>query len=102
MDILEVNGGSGAAFDAHLLFFVAGTDARIRALHQKGRELLAADFCKHREQIGCAAVGDPHFLSIEDVVFSIGAQIGARFCGESIRSRVGFGQRVSGDEFCFG
>ena len=68
--VVEVDGGGGAALDAHLLFFGAGADAGKAALDQKRRELLAVDFREDGEEIGRAAVGDPHLLAVEDVVLS--------------------------------
>ena len=71
LDVVQIDGRGGAAFDAHLLFFGAGFDAGPRALHQERREFLAADLCEDRVEVRKAAVGDPHFLAVEDVVLAV-------------------------------
>ena len=67
------------------------------ALHQKRRELLAADFGEDGEQIRRAAVGDPHLLAVEHVVRAVGAQIGARLQRHRVRSRMRLAQAVRAD-----
>ncbi len=69
------------------------------ALHQKRGELLAIHFREDGVEIGRAAVGDPHFLAVEDVVLAVRAQIGASARGQRIRSRLRFAERVGGDHF---
>ena len=49
--------------DAELLLFVPAHQPR-PALYEEGRELLAVNFGEDREQVGEAAVGDPHLLAV--------------------------------------
>jgi hypothetical protein len=97
VDIIEIDGRSRAAFDAHLPFFGTGLDAWIFALDQKGRELLAADFREDGVQISSAAVGDPHLLAIEDVVFAVRTQIGAGLGGQGVGAGLRFAEAIGRD-----
>ena len=53
------------AVQAHLVLFLAGADAGKRALDDERGELLAVDLREDDEQVGEAAVGDPHLLAVE-------------------------------------
>ena len=57
------------------------------ALDEEGSEFFSADFGEDGEEIGCAAVGDPHFLAVENVMFAVGREVGASARGERGRSR---------------
>ena len=76
-NIVKVHRRSGAAGDAHLVFFRPAAHAGKIPLDQKCGELLSPDLGKHREQVGRAPVGDPHLLAIQHVVFSIGSKVGS-------------------------
>ena len=78
------------------------TDAGEGALHQKRGELLAADLGEDREQIGRAAVGDPHLLAVEDVVRAVGAEVGAGAGGQRIGAGVRLGEAVGGQHLRVG
>ena len=88
-DIVEEDGGGGTALDAHLLLFRAGRDAGKGAFHQKSRELVAVDLGEDGEEVGAAAVGDPHLLTIQHVVSSVGGKVGAGLGGQSVGARLG-------------
>ena len=66
--------GGGAA-DAELVLFLADGEAGRAALDQEGGEILASrrsDLGEDGEEVGEAAVGDPHLLAVEDVVRAVG------------------------------
>src|SRR5205823_4670300 len=69
------------------------------ALDEKSRELLAAYFGEHREQIGRAAVGDPHLLAIQDVVCAVWRQIGPSAGSQRVGTGMRLGQRIGGQHF---
>ena len=48
-----------------LVLFLAGRDAGEGALDDESREVLAIDLGKHDEDVGEAAVGDPHLLAVQ-------------------------------------
>ena len=58
----------GRSANAELVLFLADRKARRVALDQEGGELLAIDLGEDGEQVGEAAVGDPHLLAVEHVV----------------------------------
>src|SRR6185436_19229635 len=64
-NVVEVDGASRAALDAHLFFFGAGSHTRPSAFHEESGELFATHFGEHGEQIRGAAVCDPHLLAVE-------------------------------------
>ena len=76
----------GRAANAELVLLRAHGKARRVALDQEGGELFAVDLGEDREQIGKAAVGDPHLLAVQDVVLSVGEST-ARVRSSSHRSR---------------
>ena len=98
LDVIEIDGGGGAALQSHLLFFGAGRNAGPGAFHQKRRELLAADLGEHRVQVRDAAVGDPHLLAVEHVVRPVGREIRAGARGQRVRSGLRLGESISGDQ----
>ena len=100
--VVEIHSHRGAALDAHLFFFGAGRDAGKFTLDQECGELLAADFGEDRKQIGRAAVGDPHFLAVEDVVFAIRTEVGAGAGGQRVGTGVRLGEAVSAQHFHLG
>jgi hypothetical protein len=64
--------------DTHLVLFSAGRQARL-SLDDEGAELVAVDLRKHDEDVGEAAVGDPHLLAVENVLRAVVAQTRGRF-----------------------
>ena len=74
-------------------------DAGKGALHEKRRELFAADLREDGEEIGLAAVGDPHLLAVEDVVRAVRRKIGAGLRGQRVGSRLRLAQAIGGDHF---
>ena len=97
--IVQVDGRGRAAFDPHLLFFGAGLDAGEPALHQKSRELFASYFGEDRKEVGLAAVGDPHFLAVQNVMRPIGRKIGSGFDGQRVRPGLRLAQTIRADHF---
>src|SRR5262249_18309718 len=75
LDIAQIDRGGGAALHPHLLFSRAAGDSADRALDQECRNFLPFYLGEDGEEIGRPAVGDPHFLAIEDVVRAIGAEV---------------------------
>ena len=88
-DVVKIHRRGRTALDAHFVFFGAAGHAGKAALHQERRELLAAYFSEYGKEVCRASVGDPHLLSVEDVVFAVCAEIRPGTHGESI----GAGQR---------
>ena len=76
--IFQEHRRGGAAVDAHLVLFIAGLAAGEILFDDKGGEFFAVHFRKHDEKVRKTAVGDPHFLAVQYVVGSIGAELGAR------------------------
>ena len=58
--------------DAHLLFFRARLEAWKSALHDERAELFAINLGKDNDDVGKAAVGDPHFLAIQYPLLAVG------------------------------
>ena len=58
-----------------------------------------SDFREDGEEIGLAAVRDPHLLAVEDVVRAVGREVGAGFGGEGIRAGLRFAEAVGADDF---
>src|SRR5208282_3929799 len=61
--ILQKHRRGGAAMDAHLVLFIAGLAAGEILFNDESGELLAIHFRKDDEEVGKAAVGDPHLLA---------------------------------------
>jgi hypothetical protein len=53
------------AVQAHLVLFLARADAGKRAFDDERGEVLAVDLGKDDDDVGKAAVGDPHLLAVE-------------------------------------
>src|SRR5215469_2152762 len=99
--IVKINGGGRCSFDAHLLFFRAAAHPWEATLHQKRCELLATHFGEDRVEIGRAAIGNPHFLAVEDVVLSIFTEVGASARRQSVGTCKRLGERVRGKHLHF-
>ncbi len=69
--------GVGAALDPHLLFLRRRLERPGKARSTRKAENFAADFCKHSEEVGLAAIGDPHLLSVSDVVGAVFGKVGS-------------------------
>ncbi len=63
VSVLEDQRRGRRAVQAHLVLFVAGADSLEPALDDEGGEVLAVDLRKDDEDVGEAAVGDPHLLA---------------------------------------
>ena len=81
---------------AHLVLFLAVGDARKRAFDDEGAEVFAVDLGEHDEQIGEAAVGDPHLFAAQHEA-AVGLARRARLCAERIGARSRFAERVGAD-----
>ena len=68
-----------------------------RALDEERGELLAVDLGEDGEQIGEAAVRDPHLLAVEQIVPAVVAEHGGGLRGERVRPRLRLGERVGAD-----
>ncbi len=99
LNIIEENGRGGTALNPHLLLFISARNARKSAFDEKCRKLFAVHFGEDGEKVGLTAVGDPHFLAVENVMAAIGREIGPRFGGQGIGARVRFRQTVSRNHF---
>ena len=65
LHVLEDHGGRRRTMQAHLVLFLAARDAAERPLDDERGELLAVDLGKDDEDVGEAAVGDPHLLAVQ-------------------------------------
>ena len=83
-------------FDTQFLFFGANGHAFPIALYDEAGKFIAIYLSKDGEDIGKACIGDPHFLSIEDVVAAIFRQDRLSFGRKGIRTRSRLCQTVSG------
>ena len=84
LHVLEDERRRRRAVQAHLVLFFAALHAEC-ALDEERREMLAVDFREDHEQIGKAAVGDPHLLAVEqEAAVRLSRRLGAG--AERIRS----------------
>ena len=67
---------------AHLVLFLAARHAAERALDDERGELLAVDLGEDDEQVGEAAVGDPHLLAVQHEA-AVGLPRRRAFCAPS-------------------
>ena len=56
--------------------------------------MFAVHLREDREQIGPAAVGDPHLLPVEHIVRPVGAEVGARLSRQRVGARMRFRQAI--------
>ncbi len=68
----------GAAVNSHLVLFVARRESGKRALDDERGKFFAVNFREHDVDVRKTAVGDPHFLAVENPVFSVGQKVSAR------------------------
>jgi hypothetical protein len=83
---------------AHLVFFLARADTGKRTLDDERGELLAVNLREDDEEIGKAAVADPHLLAAERPA-SIRKLRRSRLRRQGVRSRPRFAQRIGTDQF---
>src|SRR5579871_191827 len=72
------------------------------ALHDKGGELVPIHFGENDQEIGQAAVCDPHLLAPQDVVASIGRERGFGLGGQGVGAGVRFSQAKRGYQLSTG
>ena len=103
--VLQDQRGRGRPVQAHLVLFLAGTDAGERALDQKSGELSGREVCaglndlgEHHEQIGEAAVRDPHLLAGQQEA-AVWLRHGASLGTERVRARARLRQCIRADHF---
>ena len=85
------------AVEPELDFVAAAHDAHA-ALDEERGELVAVDLREDGEQIGEAAVRDPHLLAVEHVVPAVGRERRRRARRERVRSRLRLGEGVGADQ----
>ena len=95
--VLQEDGCRRRAVKAHLVFFLTTRDAGESTLDQEGRELLAVDLREDHEEIGEAAVRDPHLLAA-DRPGTVRQSGGLRARTERIGARSGFAETVGADD----
>ena len=98
--VLQDQRRGGGAVQPHLVFFLAGAHAGKGALDEKRREgavaAVAVDLCEHDEEVGEAAIGDPHLLAAEREA-AVRQAGGSRLRAERVRARSRFAQRIRAD-----
>ena len=87
----------GRSVEAELLLVRTALHAHA-AFDEEGGELLAVDLGEHREQVGKAAVGDPRFLSVQEVMPAVRRQPRGGLCRQRVRAGVRLGERVGADQ----
>ena len=92
--VLEIQLHRGRSLDAHFLLFGTLREAFHPALQNESRELGSIDLGKHGIDLRKSAVGDPTFLSVEDIMLPIRTQRGSGFRTQCIAPAVGFGESV--------
>ena len=97
--VFEENRRGRAAVDAHLVLFVARLEPGEGAFHDERRELLAVDLREHDVHVGEPAVGDPHFLPVQDVMRAFLVQFRARQRILGIGTGLRLGEAICADPF---
>ena len=85
------------AVQAHLVLFLAARHAAERALDDEGGEVLAVDLGEDDEDVGEAAVGDPHLLAVQDEA-AVGLSRRARLRAERVGAGARFAEAVGADD----
>ena len=80
------------------MLFLAARDAGKRALDDEGGEVLAVDLGEDDEDVGEAAVGDPHLLAVQHEA-AVRLSRGRRLCAERVRSGSRLAEAVRADDF---
>ena len=99
--ILQDHCRSRRAVQAHLVFFLAGADARKRAFDDEGGEEGAVNLGEHDEEVGKAAARDPEFLAGQRPA-AVRQSRGFRARGQRIRTGAGFAQAVGAERLAAG
>ena len=102
LGVVEKNRHGGGTLDAHLLFFRAGREAGGVALDDEAGKLFPAHLGEHDEEVGEAAVGDPHLLPVQAVVLAVRSQVSAGLGGQGVGAGLGFAQAVGGQQLTGG
>ncbi|MPN49926.1 hypothetical protein SDC9_197550 [bioreactor metagenome] len=88
-----------------MLFFAESHAFRIFEFaavdHETGNVFVVINFREKSEGICETCIRNPHFLPVDDVVFSVFGKSCFGFSGIGIRTRIRLGQTV-GSEFCSG
>src|ERR1700737_1137055 len=95
LTILEIQLYGGGAFVPPLMFFRPLAKSFKAALNNKGREFIAINLGKYGIYVCKTAIGDPTFLPVQDIIFSIICQAGRGFCTQCITTAVGFCEAIS-------
>ena len=101
LDVVEHQRGRRRAVEPEL-DLVAAADHAHAALDEERGELVAADLGEDGEQIGEAAVGDPHLLAGQLVVTAVGGERRGGARRERVRARLRLGERVGADQLAAG
>ena len=96
LDVLEDHRRRRRAVQAHLVLLLAAAHAGPGALDDEGGEVLAVDLGEDDEEVGEAAVGDPHLLARQHEA-AVGLPHRARLGAERVRPRPGLAQAVGAD-----
>ena len=67
-----------------------------------GQVLVVVDLGKDNHHVGKSAVGDPHLLAVDDVMFAVFGQLGRGLAAVGVRSAAGLGQAVAALELARG
>ena len=84
--VVEDDGAGRRSANAHLVFFGANGEAGKSLFNQERGELFTIDLGEDGEQVGETGIGDPHLFAVEDVVFTIGRNLGSGTAVQSVRA----------------
>ncbi len=82
--------------------FVAAAGDAHAALDEEGGEFVAVNFRENREEIGEAAVGDPHLRAVQQVVTAVGCERRGGPRSERVGSGLRLGERVRANQLAAG
>ena len=100
--ILEKDRCGRTPAQAHFLFFRAHGKSRRPTLNDERREFFAIDFRENSENIRESAVGDPHFLAVQDPMAAVRRQRGAGAGILRVGTCLRLGETVRGQPFAGG
>ena len=86
--ILEIKLHRRRAFNAHFMLLWSLGKAFRATVNYKRSEFIPVHFGKYRIYICKATVGDPAFLSVQQVIFPVGAQLCRCFSAQRIAAAV--------------
>jgi hypothetical protein len=84
-DVLQDDRRRGRSVQAHLVLFLAAAHAGERPLDDEGGEVGVVHLGEHDEEVGEAAVGDPHLLAAQEEA-AVGLAHRARLGAERVRA----------------